>query len=265
MKTRMTFSKKDLVVVLGIVLLVIMNIGAINSTGRRRAKEMVCLSNLRKWGTMFEMFTNENNGYFNTGDTDYMGGWVGGTGLWMNALRPYYKNNSALLLCPEAPSRANNFSGTFTAWRRDELDGSSQSTVGSYGINSWTNNMTNNRGVRLEEWSWKNVRNISNKNNIPLLLDSTWYGAWPTYTDSPPLYNGELAMGTYNEMKHFCINRHNGGVNVLFMDWSTRKIGLKELWTLKWHRSFYTGGPYTRAGGVWDSDWPSWMRNFKEY
>jgi hypothetical protein len=52
---------------------------------------------------------------------------------------------------------------------------------------------------------------------------------------------------------------------MLFMDWSVRKVGLKELWTLKWHTLFDTEGPWTIAGGVWQSDWPEWMRNFKDF
>jgi hypothetical protein len=63
----------------------------------------------------------------------------------------------------------------------------------------------------------------------------------------------------------FCINRHDAHINGLFMDWSVRKIGLKELWTLKWHRLFDTAGPWTVAGGVQAEDWPEWMRSFKDY
>jgi prepilin-type processing-associated H-X9-DG protein len=62
-----------------------------------------------------------------------------------------------------------------------------------------------------------------------------------------------------------CINRHDGYVNGLFLDWSVRKVGLKELWTLKWHREYNTGGPWTKAGGVGPEDWPAWMRSFKDY
>jgi hypothetical protein len=49
------------------------------------------------------------------------------------------------------------------------------------------------------------------------------------------------------------------------MDWSVRKIGLKEVWTLKWHKAYDTMGPWTKAGGVTADDWPEWMRRFKEY
>jgi prepilin-type processing-associated H-X9-DG protein len=61
-----------------------------------------------------------------------------------------------------------------------------------------------------------------------------------------------------------CINRHEGGINMVFMDWSTRKVGLKGLWTLKWHRQFNTGNCWTRAGGIEPEDWPHWMRRFPE-
>jgi prepilin-type N-terminal cleavage/methylation domain-containing protein len=54
-------------------------------------------------------------------------------------------------------------------------------------------------------------------------------------------------------------------VNCVFMDFSVRKIGLKQLWTLKWHRQFETAGPWTKAGGVQPEDWPEWMKRFKDY
>jgi prepilin-type processing-associated H-X9-DG protein len=62
-----------------------------------------------------------------------------------------------------------------------------------------------------------------------------------------------------------CINRHNGHVNGLLLDWSVRKIGLKELWTLKWDKQFDTANKWTKAGGMKPENWPKWMRNFKDY
>jgi hypothetical protein len=49
------------------------------------------------------------------------------------------------------------------------------------------------------------------------------------------------------------------------MDFSTHKVGLKELWTLNWHRSFDNRNPWTKAGLVQPSDWPQWMKRFKDY
>jgi hypothetical protein len=62
-----------------------------------------------------------------------------------------------------------------------------------------------------------------------------------------------------------CVNRHHGFVTGVFMDWSSRRIGLKELWTLKWQPQFDTTGPWTRAGLVRPEEWPEWMRSFKDY
>ena len=52
---------------------------------------------------------------------------------------------------------------------------------------------------------------------------------------------------------------------MLFLDWTVRKVGLKELWKLKWHRKYNINGPWTRAGGVQPGDWPEWMKNVKDY
>ncbi|MHC4521519.1 MAG: H-X9-DG-CTERM domain-containing protein [Planctomycetota bacterium] len=66
-------------------------------------------------------------------------------------------------------------------------------------------------------------------------------------------------------MARCCIDRHKAAVNCLFMDGSVRRVGLKQLWTLKWHRQFDTAGPWTKAGGVQPTDWPEWMRDYKDY
>ncbi len=71
--------------------------------------------------------------------------------------------------------------------------------------------------------------------------------------------------GCRNSMHRFCTKRHDGFVNTAFLDSSVRKVGLKQLWTLKWYSKFNMANPWTRAGGVKGQDWPQWMRNFGEY
>ena len=83
------------------------------------------------------------------------------------------------------------------------------------------------------------------------------------HLDVPPAYDDVGVLRS--NMARQCINRHDGGINSLFMDWSVRKVGLKELWMLKWHRNFDTKGPWTKAGGMKSEDWPEWMRQFKDY
>jgi len=53
---------------------------------------------------MFAMYTQENDGYFNEGFgyADHHAGQPNAYGLWMNALRPYYRDDESILLCPMA-------------------------------------------------------------------------------------------------------------------------------------------------------------------
>jgi len=102
-----------------------------------------------------------------------------------------------------------------------------------------------------------NIYPIKGIAKIPALLDST-APMIPFLEFSTPPQNEQDGGG-------FIINRHDGYVNGLFLDWSTRRVGLKELWTLKWNMQFNTAGPWTKAGGVQPEDWPEWMRHFKDY
>jgi len=97
--------------------------------------------------------------------------------------------------------------------------------------------------------------------------DGTWRSDGQPYpVDDPPPYDGAPRTSMADdEIRIFCINRHEGAMNMLFMDWTVRRVGLKELWTLKWHRNCDVNGPWTRAGSVLPSDWPEWMRSFKDY
>jgi prepilin-type N-terminal cleavage/methylation domain-containing protein len=276
------FTLIELLVVIAIIaLLMAILMPALNRV-KNQARTVMCQARLREWGLMFKLYTDDNNGYFNRG-------WdiLDGTALWMNALRPYYKDNWNMLLCPTATIIMENSSdwGTFKAASRTIATpyGGTYQYIFSYSINSWTNYMHQDRdGGRLQEWFWKSVNNNTtvapgtriitgrpvSTNNIPIFGDATWHDAWPRDTDIPAEYPDAYGIGdrgTTGEINHFCIDRHNGFVNLLFMDWTTRRVGLKELWTLKWHRAFNTSGLWTKAGGVLPSDWPEWLRRFKDY
>jgi prepilin-type processing-associated H-X9-DG protein len=104
-------------------------------------------------------------------------------------------------------------------------------------------------------WGQANVKGAA---NIPLFLDCAWVGGSPASTDEPPQFDDEpWQWGYVDNMKRFCINRHDGYINGVFLDSSVRKIGLKELWKLNWHRGYdLNANPPA---------WPSWMRGFKNY
>jgi prepilin-type processing-associated H-X9-DG protein len=249
MKSRTAFHKRDLVIVLACVVYLLMNLGAIGGRGRARAKEMVCLSNLRPWSAIFQMHVESNDGFFISGynNTSY---W------WIRQLDDRYKDWKSMKIwfCPTAtvPTFDENgtaaaTSGTFNAWGIFYGEGNGPNGAsGSYGLN----------GYLIGE-------KFAGRSDVPVFVDALRFDLWPRHTDPPP--PGESMDWSANNMARACINRHNGGVNVLFADWSSRKVGLKELWKLKWHQTFHTDGPWTKRGGVQPSNWPHWMRNFREY
>ena len=279
MNKRRGFTLIELLVVIAIIALLMSILMPALQRVKNQAQSIKCQANLKQWGLMFKFYTDDYDGYFNEG-------WGNNeTTLWPNALRPYYKDNWGMLLCPTAtrPMAHDQDFGTFKAATRPLAlpGGGTYLYTFSYSINSWTNYMHAARGDRPEAWFWKRADETAcvdvsgipngktaNPYNVPVFADSTWHDAWPRDNDAPmQARDGFLItdQGTSQEMNHFCIDRHNGFVNFLFMDWSVRRVGLKENWTLKWHRAFNTSGPYTRAGGARPEDWPVWLRNYKDY
>jgi prepilin-type processing-associated H-X9-DG protein len=163
--------------------------------------------------------------------------------------------------------------GTFLAWGRYQPEGEELvpgwNPYGSYGANMcvtyhW---MYPNEEMRVQAWPTADVRGAD---RIPVFADHTmaWIWGWKmnvSYEVEPPPCDAIPTGSDSGPYMHSCINRHDGGINATFLDWSVRKVGLKELWTLKWNRPFNTAGPWTMAGGVKPEDWPQWMRGFKDY
>ena len=211
------------------------------------------MASLKQWGIIFSMYTNDNNGHFLCGEGKGDGSW------WIEETKDLWQTSPKILLCSMArkPSTEEDRS-PFTTWTVDGVSG-------SYGINGWIcdppEGKTELRGHGPIENFWR-IADANGADNIPVFFDATQPEAWPRETDEP------LETPSYINVKGMqcaCCNRHEGYVNVLFMDWSVRKVGLKELWTLKWHRNYNTDGPWTLAGGVLPTDWPEWMHQFRDY
>jgi len=139
----------------------------------------------------------------------------------------------------------------------------------SYGRNDWVRSVhPERRSDARHENSWK-TSHARGAANIPLFLDSSYYCADPYHTDEPPAHEADTFVGSStNEMKRFCVNRHNKAMNGVFLDFSVRKIELKCLWRLKWHREFDTVGISEDATWIshpgYTPPWPEWMRGFSE-
>jgi prepilin-type processing-associated H-X9-DG protein len=148
---------------------------------------------------------------------------------------------------------------TFEAW---EMTGLGSPFRCSYGFNG---HFFHDVWIPFRNFGWPTAFNtfmVTGSTNIPAFLDATTFEGIPQSHDDPPLREHHDRP---NGMECYCINRHNGYVNGLFLDWSVRKVGLKELWTLYWSPTFNRAGEWTKAGGVQPEDWPKWMRRFKDY
>jgi len=234
---------------------------------RRQSKTAFCQINLHQWGIAFSAYTNDHAGrlpyHFPMGASNH---------VWPYALRSYFSDSNDALLCPEAPTpwlRPDNrypttgftqrfLGSTAAAWEyRFELGKMPKvHFTGSYGISRHIDHSVQDTRNKGPVW-----------NSVPLLLDCVFMDADPWPFSRPPEFEDDISGSS--DMKYFCINRHDGGINGLFLDWSARKVGLKELWTLRWDvhhsASMINHSHWTIAGGVQPEDWPKWMRRFKDY
>jgi len=263
MSQRKGFTLVELLVVIAIIALLMSILTPALARVRKQAKAVICQANLKQWGLVFSMYTADNEGYFMNGrvprDSGYW--WAGGDGggmgsWWFLPLRPYYTDEE-LLFCPMATKPYEEGGQVpFGAWKTQ----APMEDSGSYGANGYILNSPEGLEFQLgrptvNNWRTINVRGAS---NIPLFLDASWVDGWPEEYDEPAEVElWWLDVIGVDEMRRFCTNRHNGFLNGVFFDFTVRPIGLKELWRLKWHRTYDVGA----APPVW----PLWMKEFKDY
>jgi prepilin-type processing-associated H-X9-DG protein len=259
-------QKRDIVVLTLCTAVLFSTFGAVGEGGRRRAKEFVCQANLRQWGIIFQGYVTRNNGRFFSGDTP--GYW------WVKGLDQEHQDwkRMRIWFCPQAQEPIVDETGrivptlsVFNAWGIFR-DVGPNGICGSYGVNGYLMNIPDKtvyEGSVPASQGWRDLTNVPGADTVPMFLEALRFDLWPLPTNAPAA--DEFAAWSGNHMGRCCINRHNGTVSCLFVDGSVRKVGLKELWTLKWHKSFNTAGPWTQAGGVLPTDWPEWMRQFKDY
>ena len=266
---RRGFTLIELLVVIAIIALLMSILMPALQRVKQQAKTLACRANLKQWSLYFSMYTEDHDGKFQAGVGN------GHTNHWTNALRKYYKNDAKLRCCPTAMKplvdenhQASPQFNVFSAWGRFWGEGYDPAgDYGSYGINGWVENPPPSYETVYEDFetvnNWR-TPNVNGAGYVPLFMDALRFNVFPRHTDNPPEVP-DMAWQGMQHMRRICIDRHEGGINMAFLDWSVKKPGLKELWTLKWHRAYPLNGPYTRAGGVQPSDWPAWMRHLKDY
>ena len=263
------FTLIELLVVIAIIALLMSILMPALSKVREQSRTVGCLGNMRQWGIVCTMYAQANDGKLWSG--------IGDSSWWWLYQLPEevrcWKENKTWF-CPTATKPIRDEHGVtvatlniFNAWGiyTDAYAGYSAGhlgVAGSYGLNGFFLTgglMKNDQGRSF----WGTLTNVKAPNTVPMFIDSLRFDLWPQPTTAPA--QGEFAAWTDYDMARVCINRHMGFVGCAFADASARKVALKELWTLKWSKTFNTAGPWTRAGGVDDSAWPDWIRPMKDF
>ncbi len=259
METRKGFTLIELLVVIAIIALLIAILMPSLKRARNQARAVACQSNLKQIGTLLEMHVQENQGrlFHSTRITQDVNDILVWYGDYINKVY-----NSKIRCCPMAarignrsfniPDIANNWlagspfhlipnitigtsGSTFESWswilpqipilKSDvSLYDPNICITGSYGLNGAFNpyfyiipDLPFNK-ININQFFWNDFAaySVKGQSNIPVYLDS----ALPA---SIFVWEGQKPPETEDDTS-CCINRHDGGVNCLFLDWSVRRL-----------------------------------------
>jgi prepilin-type N-terminal cleavage/methylation domain-containing protein/prepilin-type processing-associated H-X9-DG protein len=285
MGRRRGFTLVELLVVIAIIALLMGILMPALSKVRRIAKAVICRTNVKQWGLVFKLYGEDNDAKLPQSVHEVPrppGGLTKQEAYWIVSTLPYYKDKG-IRRCPSTkvvrgPTYWEDATGgTKACWGPfPDLGGVitwyADFDTGSYGINDWC--ATPPPG---EKWYWspkfltKNAwktQLAKGGNRIPIFGDNIGPDAFPLDDDKPidnepPDYEGWRYRrdGDWknNGMRLFCIPRHDGKINLAFLDGSVGAVPIRALWKLKWHRSYNVNGLWTVKPLA---DWPPWLQKY---
>lgn len=242
------FTLIEMLVVCSLITLLISLLLPSLGKSKKAARAVECLSNQRQL-QQAQLNYSDNNG----GKTKNITGAFGN--YWHHSIASYlgddkYRSNSNLgqwrhppmsvLTCPEARNAPISSPGTVEhLWN---WGGGGQ---GAYGANLWlypkyAEYDNDFRFPRSDFFA--SMQDVPAPSATPLYGDSNWVGGWPDDVDfpAPNLYTGLFVHEIGFFMGRWTLDRHDRGINVVFIDSSARKVSLEGLWQLRWNKTFQT-------------------------
>jgi len=249
--TKKAFTLIELLVVIAIIALLMGILMPALAKARKQARGVACMAQLNQWGKIWLMYCDENNNKFPDGEEGGVAGATWHRGVWITSMRRGWEKRPEILKCPAATKENPASPGDGGHGGPEYYYGfppymGIDSQRASYGMNLWagsTNGTSGDIQSRPRSNYWQTLINVKRAAEVPLFLDSMWRGGGPYGVGNsgngiqPPQENGQW-IGAGYEIMHFAMDRHSGGVNCLFNDGSVRKVEVKGLWRLKWHKNF---------------------------
>ena len=239
--TKRAFTLIELLVVIAIIALLLAILLPSLKKAKRQGQAIVCRAHVKQWALCYKLYADENG--------DKLAGTAWGNNVgnsYTEVLRPYYDDIDAIRYCPAGKKmptspnwgpdriRGDTFEAwwlnpTAFGWMNDEDLG-----LGSYGENYWIRSPEAGDDPTVY-WGMITAKGAF---DIPMFSDAKWHNFAPDNGQVPPTGPGFYDLGQWDWIYCALMRRHGNGVNVAFMDMSSRHVKAEELWTLKWNRKY---------------------------